>query len=315
MSAHTMSPARPAGLLGGFTAGRAALTGPLLVATEGNRDADAAVRVAAALAGRCGTEPSVITVLQPLPLYDAGFAPDFHRGENERVRGEQQLERVRRQVEEVLGDGVAWPIEFAMGRPAAAIASAATQLDASLIVLGIGRHLPVDRLLGGETALHVIRQARTPVYAVSPLSAALPERILVATDFSRTSLEAARLATALVAPGGLVHLIHVIPPLDATLRGVGDWRDLYLEGVRKQFERFEQALGKGDDVEIEKLVLDGDPIRELLAYAESFRADLIAAGSHGHTFLDRLLVGSVATRLLRSAHASVLIAPPGSVAA
>ena len=38
--------------------------------------------------------------------------------------------------------------------------------------------------------------------------------------------------------------------------------------------------------------------------------DLIVAGSHGHNFLSRLLLGSVSTRLVRSAHCSVLVAPP-----
>jgi hypothetical protein len=56
-------------------------------------------------------------------------------------------------------------------------------------------------------------------------------------------------------------------------------------------------------------VLQGDPATELLAFATSVNADLIATGSHGHGFVTRMLIGSVTTRILRCATCSVLTVP------
>ena len=51
----------------------------------------------------------------------------------------------------------------------------------------------------------------------------------------------------------------------------------------------------------------GDPGREIAAFAESQHADLIVMPSHGRTGLSRILIGSVAERVVRLAHCPVLI--------
>jgi nucleotide-binding universal stress UspA family protein len=57
-------------------------------------------------------------------------------------------------------------------------------------------------------------------------------------------------------------------------------------------------------------MLEGDQARAILNFAAEQDADLIACGTHGRSMLERLLVGSVSTRILRSAPCSVLVAPP-----
>lgn len=52
----------------------------------------------------------------------------------------------------------------------------------------------------------------------------------------------------------------------------------------------------------------GSPKRELLGQAESFKPDLIVVGSHGHSALGRLLLGSVSQGVLNEARGSVRIA-------
>ena len=53
----------------------------------------------------------------------------------------------------------------------------------------------------------------------------------------------------------------------------------------------------------------GNPAQEIVAFAAHINADLIAAGNHSYHVVERLLVGRVATQLLRTAHCSVLLAP------
>ena len=54
-------------------------------------------------------------------------------------------------------------------------------------------------------------------------------------------------------------------------------------------------------------VLDGHPAEELDTYAGTNDIDLIVIGSHGRKGLDRLLIGSVADKVVRGAKVPVLI--------
>ena len=55
-------------------------------------------------------------------------------------------------------------------------------------------------------------------------------------------------------------------------------------------------------------VLKGEVIRELSGFAERVGADLIVVGSHGHTGLTRLMLGSVATKVVAESTVPVLVA-------
>jgi nucleotide-binding universal stress UspA family protein len=61
---------------------------------------------------------------------------------------------------------------------------------------------------------------------------------------------------------------------------------------------------------VEFVLLHGDPAAELLAFAEQLQVDMIAAGTHGRSALGRLMLGSVSTKLIRTASCAVLVAPP-----
>jgi hypothetical protein len=79
--------------------------------------------------------------------------------------------------------------------------------------------------------------------------------------------------------------------------------------VRRSLTRFMARLTVPRGLHVDDVILSGDPAKELLTYAERTGADLIAAGSHGHGFVTRLVVGSVTTKLLRTAACPVLVIP------
>jgi nucleotide-binding universal stress UspA family protein len=54
-------------------------------------------------------------------------------------------------------------------------------------------------------------------------------------------------------------------------------------------------------------VLQGAPVESIVEYANSAGADLVILGSHGRGGLQRLLLGSVAEGVIRSAHISVMV--------
>ena len=56
----------------------------------------------------------------------------------------------------------------------------------------------------------------------------------------------------------------------------------------------------------------GYPIEQILKYVQDNEIDLIAVGSQGHTGLSRLLLGSVAEKIVRMATCPVLTVHPQS---
>jgi nucleotide-binding universal stress UspA family protein len=59
----------------------------------------------------------------------------------------------------------------------------------------------------------------------------------------------------------------------------------------------------------------GSDYEQILRRAEEWQAELIAVGTHGRTGLKRLLLGSVADQIVRSAHCPVLVARPSPTGA
>jgi nucleotide-binding universal stress UspA family protein len=54
----------------------------------------------------------------------------------------------------------------------------------------------------------------------------------------------------------------------------------------------------------------GSPARDILEEAKTVESDLIVLGTHGHTGFDRLVLGSVAEKVLRKASCAVMTVPP-----
>jgi nucleotide-binding universal stress UspA family protein len=59
----------------------------------------------------------------------------------------------------------------------------------------------------------------------------------------------------------------------------------------------------------------GEVITSILQAVKDTNADLLAAGSHSQGVIDRLIIGSTTSQLLRAARCSVLVAPPDKSAA
>jgi nucleotide-binding universal stress UspA family protein len=83
--------------------------------------------------------------------------------------------------------------------------------------------------------------------------------------------------------------------------------------VTNALQRSREQLHIPDGMTVETVVLQGDPATEVLTFATGMNADLIATGSHGHGFVARMLVGSVATSIVRCSTCSVLVVPHAAV--
>jgi nucleotide-binding universal stress UspA family protein len=286
--------------------------GPILVATDGTESAEAALRAAAMLATHTGADVTALAVLEGWPLVAADYGILIPPIDPPPARRQSLIQRVRTQLRTLKLDAEHWTIEIREGDPATTIARAARELDARLIVLGLGHHELLDRLFGSETALHTLRLAQTPVLAVPPTFSALPRRAVMATDFTVASIAAARHAFALFDTVEAVTVLHVSPPLELQPDAFAAWMSVFGEGVEPAFARVKAEIGLPESVKVETVTKSGKPSREILEFARSTNADLIVTGSRGAGLVDRILVGSTATGLLRGAECAVFAVPARS---
>lgn len=281
---------------------------PILVATDGLPQSRGALKTARALAERFGSTMRVVAVHQSPML----IVPDGQALLDPNVAESIREDLVRRVREQCTLIGESGPrvdaCEVLTGEPSRVISETATEKHARLIVVGLGRHQLVDRIFGDETALKVVRLSQVPVLAVPERGVSVPRHAVVAVDFSEGSVRAAEGALRLLADDGLLELVHVIPN-ERLLFDAWVSEEDYTRYVRHSLTRFVARLDIPAGVRVEHVILGGDAAREIQSYASRAGADLIAAGTHGHGFVTRLVVGSVTTKLLRMATCPVLVIP------
>jgi nucleotide-binding universal stress UspA family protein len=140
-------------------------------------------------------------------------------------------------------------------------------------------------------------------------------RILVATDFGPSSTAALDHAATLAARlRACVHVVHVLDE-SPTATGIHHFHvsdaaahreRLYAE-ARARLAKLAAPLGvRGIPNTLEVRI--GSPADAISQAVVDYGADLLVVGTHGRTPLQRLLLGSVADRLIRTAGCPVLVA-------
>jgi nucleotide-binding universal stress UspA family protein len=141
----------------------------------------------------------------------------------------------------------------------------------------------------------------------------LPERILVATDFSDTAKVAADWAANLArALGAKLVMVHAF---DMPVVGIPD--AAFIVNANTAARLSEQAQ-RGLDAELARLrehgfesaegiLLQGDAREVIPKVAETTGAGLIVTGSHGRRGLSRMLLGSVAETVVRTSRVPVAV--------
>jgi nucleotide-binding universal stress UspA family protein len=225
---------------------------------------------------------------------------------------ERQLDGAKSRIDAVL-QGVVPPtllgqLEVRLGRGASVVTDAAREHDAGLIVLGGKHHTTLGRWMGGSTAHHVVRTTDIPLLVTGPKSGPIT-RILVAADLSyavRPTFEAAaRIARLFSADLRVLHAVEPMPVF-AEMPMVMNEAAFY-EDCKQQFERCLEPLL--EEMPAQGVVRRGHAAEALAAEAAEWDADLVAVGSHGKGWVDRLLVGSTTEQLLDQLPTSLLVIP------
>ncbi|HEX8386818.1 MAG TPA: universal stress protein [Rubricoccaceae bacterium] len=198
--------------------------------------------------------------------------------------------------------------------PALDILAHARAHDVDVIVMGTHGRLGSGHFLLGSVTEHVVRLADRPVLTVpcDPLHEGGP--VVAAVDFSEGSATALLYAKELAAErGAALHALHVV-----------EWAvdpQPYLYGLevpaladvlaraRVELAAFVAAAGP-DVVPVVRARVGGLAAFAVADYAREVEAGLVVISTHGRTGLSRMLLGSVAERVVRTAPCPVLTVHP-----
>jgi nucleotide-binding universal stress UspA family protein len=129
--------------------------------------------------------------------------------------------------------------------------------------------------------------------------------ILHPTDFSEPAEAAFSLAAMLARThGARVVVLHVYPPPINQHEAVARRHDGSYEA--DQWRLLDQYQAPDPTTLVEHQLAEGDPAEEILRVARVEGCDLIVMGTQGRGGLPRLLIGSVADKVMRRANCSVL---------
>jgi nucleotide-binding universal stress UspA family protein len=136
-------------------------------------------------------------------------------------------------------------------------------------------------------------------------------RILIATDGSPAAEQAVEMGVELAkAEGAGVAVVYVVPRTElAGLTGFGVVGYVPREPTSEDEAVLEQAaaLAHREEVPVVSRLLRGDPVAEIVAYAEVLDVDLIVVGSRGHGAIAAAVLGSVSRGVLAHSQRPVLI--------
>jgi nucleotide-binding universal stress UspA family protein len=284
---------------------------PLLVAVKPYDRCDATLEMAQWLADEEGRPLHAVTVLETndTVAIAAGIPvlPEQYRAEERAAVADLLEERLARRSPHADGEQRVDVIE---GPAARSVADVAEERAVSAIVVGTGSHGRLGRLVYGEHAVQISRLTDRPLLVVPPNAhAGRFARAMVAVDFSPPSRRAAQLALDFVADEGELALVHVKSAVSLSEESAGWWEEAYERRTADLFHRFVALLEVPRGIRVTTRMLHGDVAATLLAHARDRFVGLVACGGRRHSFLERVLLGSVSTELIRRTEWPLLVVP------
>ena len=298
--------------------------GGILVPLDGSCIAEQAVPVAGTIAHRTGRGVhlgsvlhraiSVLAATPEEPTPDAGLEAELRQQFTEYLESSAEALETTHGVEVnyALLEGVAAP----------ALADYARLKRISLIVMTTHGHSGIHRLWLGSVADRLLRRVKAPVLLLRPLNGSLQtefRRVLIALDGlveGEKILEPA-IELGSLSPDCQFTLVQVVePPVSlitrmamhpATMRP--HWRELQENSARSYLERVASRMrARGLHVDT-RMISERGIGEQILALAKSIGTDLLVVGTHGAQGIERMLLGSVADKVVRGSSGPVLVVP------
>lgn len=269
----------------------------LLLTTDCSPFSSGAEREAINLAKRFNSELYILSVIETNPEFTA-LAPGILEKIEEKTRN--LLNEIRQRAEK---EGIRSEIVIRESdMPHKLIIDEAQKRRCEIIIMGRRGRTGITRLLMGSVTARTVGHSPVNVLIVPRAARIEFKNIVIATDASRFSEAAQKEAIQLAHDTGAnLYAIAVTRP-DATLERIKESEDALM-----RINSDSQKEGIKVETELVKNRPHERICEAILEYAKRHHADLIVLGSHGRTGLTRLLMGSVAERVIGHAECAVLV--------
>ncbi len=284
-------------------------TDRLLLATESSEFSEGAIREAIRLAKRCGSKLTALSVIETNPEFGAQAPAVLEKMEKE-VHAHLDSVKARAKQEGVACETVTYEGEDSYKY----IVDEAVKQKSTMIIMGRRGKKGFRRLVMGSTTAWTIGHAPCSVMVVPRAAKVDITSIVVATDGSKYSADAAseaigiakrnnaKLTVLAVVPAD----IAMITDIDFTAIDREKFADQEMLTAEKNARLVKDAAQKAG-VDVQAFVMTGKPADAILEIAKDKSADLVVVGSHGRTGLERLLLGSIAERVIVMSSCAALV--------
>jgi nucleotide-binding universal stress UspA family protein len=223
--------------------------------------------------------------------------------------GEDVVEEAAKTLETL---GNSYETDVVQGNPAPTIVEYAERYDHDLIMMPTHGREGVSRYLIGSVSEKVVRLSSIPVLTVRMQpdeTLVFPyENILVPTDGSPAATHAARQVTEFAA--SLDATVHVLSVVDDTALGLDVRSTIYgTEHEEAASDAVETVVSEANECGVSNVVRHlehGTPVQMILDTIESNDIHAVGMGTTGRRGTDRILLGSVAEKTVRSAPVPVM---------
>lgn len=276
----------------------------LLVSTDFSTRSDRALRRGSLLARQSSAELIIVHVVdddQPRRLVEVAHA--------EATALLHELARTMREI-----DGIECESRVVFGDPFQKIVEVAGELAVDLVILGSHRRQILRDIFLGTTAERTIRESNQPVIMANGMPAGPYRAILIATDFTDSSIIAAKAAKELgLFEHAEIIVLHVLdsPDLSLVLRA-----SLTAEEIENRIAEKEERANKKLDEFIDTVEIvatrcvvkpEVSTAMTIKNCAQGAKADLVIVGTHRRAGVEKWLLGSVAEKVLSSSDVDVLV--------
>jgi nucleotide-binding universal stress UspA family protein len=310
----------------------------ILVALDGSTLSEGILPHAMALAQATESALMLMQVLEPVyePIFGALGIPAFEEEEQLALMREEQLASLHHYLEnlanQLRAEGLEIHTKVIEGNHPATHISWLAEHDTLLLMSAMTTHgrSGVLRWLFGSVAAEVVQTTPRPLLLLRPheserssstgnFKAVAYQTIVVPLDASPFAEQALDQAYELASAMNVtLHLVSIVPPphvlplplqkekephswLRALQQTEVERRTHYLE------EKAEQFRVQGLQVQTE--VATGHPAEEILRFSTQHQHLLLVMTTHGRTGFRRLLLGSVAMKVVQGAHVPILLVP------
>jgi nucleotide-binding universal stress UspA family protein len=298
--------------------------GEIIVPVDGSTFGELALPRALGIACKSGGEVRLVTVITPLPSSQGSH--EDHALESERL----DLARERAGIyladlqKRVILSGCDVPTSghVETGPVVGALDAHARAADADLLVMTTHGWGPLRRAWLGSVADGLLRRTPCPILAVRPgereelkLEEVTFRHILLTLDGSPESREIIPYARGLAQlSGAQITLLRVIPPHFPLSSPFTSHTSHEFQGPEQEEAAARAALeGEADGLRGEGFSVQASTVSGvhapdgILEYAERNRVDVVAMATHGRGGVARLILGSVADKVIRGGNIPVLL--------